>query len=75
MAVSPFDSALWGRLYRDEEVGRLFTDGAEIRAAAVAMNIPLLTTLSAAAAAVAAIRSLRQKGLHYRSLQTHYKAV
>lgn len=31
MAVSPFDSALWGRLYNDEEVGRLFTDSAELR--------------------------------------------
>jgi carbamoyl-phosphate synthase large subunit len=49
------------------------TDGAQIRAAAVAMNIPILTTLSAAAAAVAAIRALQQKELHYRSLQDHYK--
>jgi len=46
--------------------------GAEIRAAAVGMNIPLLTTLSAAAAAVAAIKALRQKELRYRSLQKHY---
>jgi carbamoyl-phosphate synthase large subunit len=49
------------------------SDGAEIRAAAVAMNIPLLTTLSASAAAVAAIKALRQKELHYRSLQEHFK--
>jgi carbamoyl-phosphate synthase large subunit len=48
------------------------TDGAEIRAAAVAMNVPLLTTLSAAAAAVGAIKALRQKELRYRSLQSHY---
>ncbi len=48
------------------------TDGAEIRAAAVAMNIPLLTTLSAAAAAVAAIKAVRQKELRYRSLQNHF---
>ena len=47
-------------------------DGAEIRAAALAMDIPLLTTLSAAAAAVSAIQILRQKELHYRSLQDHF---
>jgi carbamoyl-phosphate synthase large subunit len=47
-------------------------DGAEIRAAAIAMDVPLLTTLSAAAAAVAAIQALRQKELHYRSLQSHF---
>ncbi|MEJ5225705.1 MAG: hypothetical protein WHV44_14700, partial [Anaerolineales bacterium] len=47
-------------------------DGAEIRAAAIAMDIPLLTTLSAAMAAVAAIKALRQKALRYRSLQTHF---
>ena len=49
------------------------TDGAQIRAAAVAMNIPLLTTLSAAVAAVAAIKALLQKELHYRSLQDHFR--
>ncbi|GAB4554957.1 MAG: carbamoyl-phosphate synthase large subunit [Anaerolineales bacterium] len=47
-------------------------DGAEIRAAAVAMGIPLLTTLSAAMAAVAAIRALGQNELKYRSLQEHF---
>lgn len=46
-------------------------DGAEIRSAAIAMDIPLVTTLSGAAAAVAAIQALRQKQLKYRSLQTH----
>jgi carbamoyl-phosphate synthase large subunit len=49
------------------------SDGAEIRAAAIAMNVPLLTTLSAAAAAVSAIRALRQNELRYRSLQKHYE--
>lgn len=48
------------------------TDGAEIRTAAVAMDVPLLTTLSAATAAVAAIKALRQKELHYHSLQSHF---
>ncbi len=47
-------------------------DGAEIRAAAIAMNIPLLTTLSAASAAVAAIQALKKKELQYRSLQSHF---
>ena len=50
------------------------SDGAAIRAAAVERNIPILTTLSAAAAAVAAIRSMRQKELKYRSLQDHFRA-
>ncbi len=50
------------------------SDGALIRSAATRMNIPLLTTLSAAAAAVAAIQALRQKELSYRSLQAHYAA-
>jgi carbamoyl-phosphate synthase large subunit len=49
------------------------SDGAEIRAAATVMGIPLLTTLSAAAAAVAAIRAVEQHELKYRSLQMHYR--
>jgi carbamoyl-phosphate synthase large subunit len=48
------------------------SDGALIRTAATRMSTPLLTTLSAAAAAVAAIQALRQKELSYRSLQVHY---
>ena len=47
-------------------------DGAEIRSAAVLMSVPLLTTLSAATAAVAGIRALRQQELSYRSLQAHF---
>jgi carbamoyl-phosphate synthase large subunit len=46
-------------------------DGRQIRNAAVAMDIPLCTTLSAAAAAVAGIRALRAQELRYRSLQAH----
>ena len=49
------------------------SDGTDIRAAATAMNVPLLTTLSAGMAAVNAIQALRQKGLSYRSLQEHFK--
>jgi carbamoyl-phosphate synthase large subunit len=48
------------------------SDGALIRSSANKMDIPILTTLSAAVAAVEAIRALRQKALRYRSLQTHY---
>jgi carbamoyl-phosphate synthase large subunit len=50
------------------------SDGAAIRAAATRNGVPLLTTLSAAAAAVAAINALRKKELRYRSLQAHYAA-
>ena len=49
------------------------TDGVAIRAAAIAMNIPLLTTLSAAMAAVSAIQAMRKKELRYRSLQSHFQ--
>jgi carbamoyl-phosphate synthase large subunit len=51
---------------------RAHSDGAQIRAAATLMNVPLLTTLSAGMAAVNAIQALRQKDLQYRSLQTHF---
>ena len=49
------------------------SDGAEIRSAVIAMNVPLLTTLSAAAAAVSAIQAMRQNNLDYRSMQTHFE--
>jgi carbamoyl-phosphate synthase large subunit len=49
-------------------------DGDEMRAAATQMNILLITTLSAASAAVSGIRALREKALTYRSLQAHYAA-
>ncbi|HLF25046.1 MAG TPA: carbamoyl-phosphate synthase large subunit [Anaerolineae bacterium] len=44
-----------------------------MRAAAVMYNVPLLTTLSAAAAAVNGITALKAKELRVRSLQTHHK--
>jgi carbamoyl-phosphate synthase large subunit len=46
--------------------------GASIRSAAIAMNIPLLTTLSAAMAAVSAIQAMRKTELQYKSLQSHF---
>ena len=51
---------------------RTHSDGADIRSAATAMNVPLLTTLSAAVAAVNAIHALRSRELRYRSLQAHF---
>jgi carbamoyl-phosphate synthase large subunit len=46
------------------------SDGIEIRMAAIAKDVPLLTTLSAARAAVSAIRAMGKKELRYRSLQS-----
>ncbi|MFN8442002.1 MAG: carbamoyl-phosphate synthase large subunit [Caldilineaceae bacterium] len=47
-------------------------DGVKIRQLATRMEIPLITTLSAAQAAVNGIRAVRQKELDVRSLQDHY---
>jgi len=49
--------------------------GAKIRAAAIAMNIPLLTTLSAARAAISVIQEMTRKELKYRSLQSHFNPM
>jgi carbamoyl-phosphate synthase large subunit len=48
------------------------SDGLEIRLAAINLDIPLLTTLSAASAAVSGIRALKQHALRYRSIQDHF---
>jgi carbamoyl-phosphate synthase large subunit len=48
-------------------------DGAKIRRLATRMEIPLITTLSAAQAAVNGIHALRQQDLSVRSLQAHYQ--
>ena len=48
------------------------SDGAAIRSAAIAMNVPLLTTLSAARAAVSATQAMTRNELKYRSLQRHF---
>ena len=50
-----------------------FADGQAIRAAAIAHNVPLLTTLSAASAAVTGIRALIDKELTVRGIQEHYR--
>ena len=44
-----------------------------IRRLATRLDIPLITTLSAAQAAVNGIRALREKELRVRSLQTHHR--
>jgi carbamoyl-phosphate synthase large subunit len=48
-------------------------DGYRIRGAAVAYGVPMITTLTGAMAAVQGIRSLRQKALKVRSLQSHHQ--
>ncbi|MCB0182809.1 MAG: carbamoyl-phosphate synthase large subunit, partial [Caldilineaceae bacterium] len=49
-------------------------DGIRIRRLATRMEIPLITTLSAAQAAVSGIRAMSQQELRVRSLQEHYQA-
>jgi carbamoyl-phosphate synthase large subunit len=50
-------------------------DGVQLRATAIRYGVPLLTTLSAAQAAIHGIRALREKDLRVKSLQEHYKAA
>lgn len=49
------------------------SDGAAIRAQAIALGVPLLTTLSAAQAAVSGIRAVKARALQYKSLQEHHR--
>jgi carbamoyl-phosphate synthase large subunit len=51
---------------------RAHDDSRAMRAAAIRYKVPLLTTLSAAQAAVNGIRALREKELSVRSLQQHH---
>ncbi|MBI5669602.1 MAG: carbamoyl-phosphate synthase large subunit [Chloroflexi bacterium] len=52
--------------------GRAHADGALIRGAAHLYGVPIITTMSAAMAAVQGIRALKQKPLRVRSLQVHH---
>ena len=52
-----------------------FSDGMEIRQAATVRGVPLITTLSGAAAAVSGIQALRKEQLSARSLQEHYASL
>lgn len=49
-----------------------YADQSAMYAAAIKHTVPLITTLSAAQAAVNGIRALREKGLQVRSLQAHH---
>ena len=53
--------------------GSAQADGKAIRVAATRIGLPLLTTLSAAAATVNGIRALRENELQVRSLQRHHR--
>ncbi len=53
---------------------RAHVDQAAMYQAAIQHNVPLITTLSAAQAAVNGIKALREKELTVRSLQAHHQA-
>jgi carbamoyl-phosphate synthase large subunit len=51
---------------------RAYSDGQALRSAAIRHGIPLVTTLTGAAATVLAIRALKARDLEVRSLQEHH---
>ena len=55
--------------------GQAHADGIALRSAAHQYGVPIVTTLSAAAASVQGIRALRQDSPRLRSLQAHYAAT
>jgi carbamoyl-phosphate synthase large subunit len=52
-----------------------FFDDRTVRRAAMMHQVPCITTLTGAAAAVSAIRGLRQQGLGVRALQDYYAGI
>jgi carbamoyl-phosphate synthase large subunit len=52
-----------------------FFDDRTVRRAAMMHEVPCITTLTGAAAAVSAIRGLRQQGLGVRALQDYYAGI
>jgi carbamoyl-phosphate synthase large subunit len=52
-----------------------FFDDRTVRRAAMMHEVPCITTLTGAAAAVSAIRALRQEGLGVRALQDYYAGI
>jgi carbamoyl-phosphate synthase large subunit len=52
-----------------------FFDDRTVRRAAMLHEVPCITTLTGAAAAVSAIRALRQQGLGVRALQDYYAGI
>ena len=55
--------------------GQAHEDGIQIRSRAYALGIPIITTMSAAAASVQGMKRRREKPLGVRSLQAHYAAA
>ncbi len=55
--------------------GQAHYDGNLIRGTAIFYGVPIITTMSAATAAVQGIKALRQKPLKVRSLQMHHHLV
>ena len=54
---------------------RVFLHDRTVRRAAMMHEVPCITTLTGAAAAVSAIRALRQQGLGVRALQDYYAGI
>ena len=52
-----------------------FFDDRAVRRAAMMHEVPCITTLTGAAAAVSAIRALREQGLGVRALQDYYAGI
>ena len=52
-----------------------FFDDRAVRRAATMAQVPCITTLTGASAAVSAIKALRQQALSVRSLQDYYAGV
>ena len=52
-----------------------FFDDRAVRRAATMAQVPCITTLTGAAAAVSAIRALRQQGVSVRALQDYYAGI
>jgi len=62
------------RGWRARDIGRrAHADQTALRAAAIRYDVPLISTLTAAQAAVNGIRALREKELSVRSLQEHHQ--
>ena len=52
-----------------------FFDDRAVRRAAMMYNVPCITTLTGAAAAVSAIRAMREQGIDVRALQDYYAEI
>ena len=48
------------------------TDEGRIRRVAIGKNIPIITTISGAAAAVSGLEAMNRRGLDVKSLQEHH---